>query len=222
MSTDASNSAGLEEKKEVKEEKKVRRRRKSEEVNLIVEDKGSEAEMSDQDESSFLENVEDESEIDLELIKDVGEDISFTYGWPPLVCCFGAAQHAFVPSGRRANRLINHEIHKSMKDALWSPENFVRAPGTCAGSVAIALATLGGKVAFMGKLADDIYGEAMLYYMNSNKVQTRSVRIDNKRATAVSLMKIGKGNHLKMSCVKPCAEDSLTKTELNIDVLKEV
>ncbi|CAJ1931874.1 unnamed protein product [Sphenostylis stenocarpa] len=218
---DASNSASLEEKKEVKEEKKVRRRKKAEVENLTVQDKGSAAEISDQDEPSFHENVEDESDIDLELIKDVGEDISFTYGWPPLVCCFGAAQHAFVPSGRPANRLINHEIHESRKDALWSPEKFVRAPGTSAGSVAIALATLGGKVAFMGKLADDIYGEAMLYYMNANKVQTRSVRIDSKRATAVSMMKIGKRNHLKMSCVKPCAEDSLTKTELNIDVLKE-
>lgn len=219
---DASSSAGLEEKKEVKEEKKVRRRKKTEEEKLIVEDKGSEAEISDQDEPSFLENVEDDSDSGLELIKDDGEDISFTYGWPPLVCCFGAVQHAFVPSGRPANRLINHEIHESMKDALWSPENFVRAPGSSAGSVAIALATLGGKVAFMGKLADDDYGQAMLYYMNANNVQTRSVRIDSKRATAASMMKVGKRNRLKMSCVKPCAEDSLTKSELNIDVLKEV
>lgn len=166
--------------------------------------------------------MEDDSDSGLELIKDDGEDISFTYGWPPLVCCFGAAQHAFVPSGRPANRLINHEIHESMKDALWSPEKFVRAPGGSAGSVAIALATLGGKVAFMGKLADDDYGQAMLYYMNANNVQTRSVRIDSKRATAASMMKVGKRNRLKMSCVKPCAEDSLTKSELNIDVLKEV
>lgn len=218
---DVSNSAGLEEKKEVKEVKKVRRRRKTEEENLIVEDKGSEAEISDQDEPSFLENVEDDSDSGLELIKDDGEDISFTYGWPPLVCCFGAAQHAFVPSGRPANRLINHEIHESMKDALWSPEKFVRSPGGSAGSVAIALATLGGKVAFMGKLADDDYGQAMLYYMNVNKVQTRSVRIDSKRATAVSLMKIGKRSRLKMSCVKSCAEDSLTRSEINVDVLKE-
>ncbi|KAL5179285.1 Fructokinase-like 2, chloroplastic [Glycine soja] len=217
----ASSSAGLEEKKEVKEEKKVRRRKKTEEEKLIVEDKGSEAEISDQDEPSFLENVEDDSDSGLELIKDDGEDISFTYGWPPLVCCFGAVQHAFVPSGRPANRLINHEIHESMKDALWSPEKFVRAPGGSAGSVAIALATLGGKVAFMGKLADDDYGQAMLYYMNANNVQTRSVRIDSKRATAVSLMKVGKRSRLKMSCVKPCAEDSLTKSELNFDVLKE-
>ncbi|KAL2349139.1 hypothetical protein Fmac_003139 [Flemingia macrophylla] len=216
-----SNSAGLEEKKEVKEEKKARRRRKTEEENIIIEDKGSEAETSDQDEPSFLENLEDESDSVLELVKDEGEDISFTYGWPPLVCCFGAAQHAFVPSGRPANRIINHEIHESMKDALWSPEKFVRSPGGSSGSVAIALATLGGKVAFMGKLADDDYGQAMLYYMNANNVQTRSVRVDSKRATAVSLMKIGKRGRLKMSCVKACAEDSLTKSELNIDVLKE-
>ena len=212
----------MEEEKELKEEKKVRTRRKPKEEKVIVEDKVSEAEISDQDELSFIENVEDVSDGGLEWIKDDGEDISFTYGWPPLVCCFGAAQHAFVPSGRPANRLIDHDIHETMKDALWNPEKFVRAPGGSAGSVAIALASLGGKVAFMGKLGDDEYGQAMLYYMNVNKVQTRSVRVDSKRTTAVSLMKIGKRSRLKMSCVKPGAEDCLTKSEINIDVLKEV
>lgn len=218
---DASSSAALEEEKEVKEVKKVTRRRKPKEENIILEDKGGgEAEIGDIDEPSFTENVEDETDDGLDLEKYDGEDISDTYGWPPLVCCFGAAQHAFVPSGRPANRLIDHELHERMKDALWSPEKFVRAPGGCAGSVAIALASLGGKVAFMGKLADDEYGQAMLYYMNANNVQTRSVSIDSKRATGVSLMKIGK-RKLKLSCVKPCAEDCLTKSEINIDVLKE-
>lgn len=96
---------------------------------------------------------------------------------------------------------------------MWSPEKFVRAPGTSAGSVAIALASLGDKVAFMGKLGDDDYGQAMLYYMNVNKVQTQSVRVDSRRSTAASSMKIGKRSKLKMSCVKPCAEDCLTKTD---------
>ncbi|MED6151422.1 Fructokinase-like 2, chloroplastic [Stylosanthes scabra] len=217
----ASVSADLEEETEAKEEKKVRRRRKPKEEKVIIEEKVSEGEMSDQDETSFIENTDDESEDDLEWIKYDEEDISYTYGWPPLVCCFGAMQYCFVPSGRPANRLINHDIHETMKDALWSPENFVRAPGTAAGSVAIALASLGGKVAFMGKLGDDDYGQAMLYYMNVNKVQTRSVRVDSKRSTAASSMKIGKRSRLKMSCVKPCAEDCLTKTEINVDVLKE-
>lgn len=203
-----------------KTDKKVRKSRKSKKIDDDSEDWVSDAEVSDSVESAFVANVEEESEEDLEI--DEGEDISFTYGWPPLVCCFGAAQHAFVPSGRPANRLIDYEIHERKKDAIWTPEKFVRAPGGSAGSVAIALASLGGKVAFMGKLGDDDFGQAMLYYMNANKVQTRSVRLDGKRATTLSHMKIGKRGRLRMTCVKPCAEDSLSKTEINIDVLKEV
>lgn len=165
---------------------------------------------------------EEKSDEEAALVVDEGDDISYLYGWPPLVCCFGAAQHAFVPSGRPANRLIDHEIHERMRDARWAPEKFIRAPGSSSGSVAIALATLGGKVAFMGKLGDDDYGQSMLWFLNLNNVGTRSVRIDGKRATAVSLMKISKRGGLRMTCVKPCAEDSLTKHEINIDVLKEV
>ncbi|XP_062111403.1 fructokinase-like 2, chloroplastic [Humulus lupulus] len=201
-------------------EKKVRRRRKTKRKDdSDNEDAFSDSEMSEPEESTFIANVEDESEEELKI--DEGEDISFTYGWPPLVCCFGAAQHAFVPAGRPANRLVDYEVHERMKEALWAPEKFVRAPGGSAGSVAIALASLGGKVAFMGKLGSDDYGEAMLCYMNANNVQTRSVRIDSKRVTAVSHMKISKRGRLRMTSVKPCAEDSLSKTEINIDVLKE-
>ncbi|OAY59360.1 fructokinase-like 2, chloroplastic [Manihot esculenta] len=207
--------------KEEKTEKKIRRGRKTKKMDENMEDLGGESEISDVAESAFVPNVEDESDGDLELDKDDGDDISYTYGWPPLVCCFGAAQHAFVPSGRPANRLIDYEIHERMKDALWAPEKFVRAPGGCAGGVAIALAKLGGKVALMGKLGDDEYGQAMLYYLNVNKVQTRSVRIDSKRATALSQMKIAKRGRFRTTCIKPCAEDSLSKSEINIDVLKE-
>ncbi|KAL6186737.1 hypothetical protein ACLB2K_042856 [Fragaria x ananassa] len=201
-------------------EKKVRKRRTKKKVDEI-ESQVSEAEVSDAEEHTFVLDVKDETEHDIQLEIDDGEDISYTYGWPPLVCCFGAAQHAFVPSGRPANRLLEYEIHERKKDALWAPEKFIRSPGGCAGSVAIALASLGGKVAFMGKLGDDDYGKAMLYYMNANNVQTRSVRMDSRRSTAVSQMKIGKRNRLRLTCVRPCADDSLTKSEINMDVLKE-
>ncbi|CAL8095340.1 unnamed protein product [Prunus armeniaca] len=200
-------------------EKKVRRRKTKKKDD--VEEQVSEAELSEPEEFTFIVDMKDENTEDIELEIDEGEDISYTYDWPPLVCCFGAAQHAFVPSGRPANRLIDYEIHERKKDALWAPEKFIRSPGGSAGSVAIALASLGGKVAFMGKLGDDEYGQAMLYYMNVNNVQTRSVRVDSKRATAVSQMKIGKRARLRLTCVKPCAEDSLSKSEINIDVLKE-
>ncbi|KAJ6726617.1 HEXOKINASE FAMILY MEMBER [Salix purpurea] len=108
-----------------------------------------------------------------------------------------------------------------MREAYWEPEKFMRAPGGSAGGVAVALASLGGKVAFMGKLGDDEFGQAMLYYMNVNNVQTRSVRMDSKRSTAVSQMKIARRGRMRMTCSKTCAEDSLLKSELNIDVLKQ-
>ncbi|KAL5553602.1 hypothetical protein UlMin_041003 [Ulmus minor] len=211
-----STSSGLE---EAKTEKKVRKRRTTKKKDDIVEALVGESEVDEPLEPIFVANVEDENEEEIQI--DEGEDISFSYAWPPLVCCFGAAQHAFVPSGRPANRLIDYEIHERMKDAFWAPEKFVRSPGGSAGSVAIALASLGGNVAFMGKLGNDEYGQAMLYYLNANNVQTRSVRVDKKRVTAASQMKISKRGRFRLTCVKPCAEDSLSKSEINIDVLKE-
>lgn len=211
-----SSSAG-----EEKAEKKSRGRKSKKEVSE-VDDLVSETEVSDIEGIAYLAYEEsDEDDIDLQLETGEGDDISFSYSWPPLVCCFGAGQHAFVPSGRPSNRLIDYEIHESLKDTLWAPENFYRAPGGSAGSVAIALAALGGRVAFMGKLGDDDYGQTMLFYLNVNNVQTRSICFDNKRSTAVSQMKIAKRGGLRVSNVKPCAEDSLSKSEINIDVLKE-
>lgn len=214
---DVSASTSLEEEAT----KKVRKRRTRKKMDEDVETKDSESENSDQEQSEFVTNLEDESDGDLELDIDDGEDITYTYDWPPLVCCFGAAQHAFVPAGRPANRLLNYEIHDRMREAYWEPEKFMRAPGGSAGGVAVALASLGGKVAFMGKLGDDEFGQAMLYYMNVNNVQTRSVRMDSKRSTAVSQMKIARRGRMRMTCSKTCAEDSLLKSELNIDVLKQ-
>ncbi|KAL3654320.1 hypothetical protein CASFOL_004001 [Castilleja foliolosa] len=181
----------------------------------------NELEFSVLDENPFSPILDEDNEQDLEFDIDDGEDISFTYGWPPLVCCFGAAQHAFVPAGRRANRLVDYEIHERKKDVLWQPEKFVRASGGCSSNVAVALASLGGKAAFMGKLGDDAYGQSLLYFLNINNVQTRSVRIDENKETAVSRMKIDKRGGLRTISVKSCSEDWLSGSEINVDVLKE-
>ncbi|CAN8239009.1 unnamed protein product [Cochlearia groenlandica] len=213
-----------------KAEKKVRRKRATKKDKEAEDGLSSSIstisstydEVSDVEEALIFESVDAESEgEEIDLNKHESEDITHTYGWPPLVCCFGSAQHAFVPSGRPANRLLDYELQERMKDAMWTPEKYIRAPGGCAGGVAIALASLGGKAAFMGKLGDDDFGQAMLYYLNVCNVQTRSVRIDGKKVTACSTMKISKRGRLKSTCVKPCAEDSLSKSEINVDVLKE-
>ncbi|KAK9164790.1 hypothetical protein Syun_005692 [Stephania yunnanensis] len=204
--------------------KKVVGRRKTKKVDFDTNDRQTDAQLNDllQDPTSLkINDDEDDEDLELALIGCEGDDISFTYSWPPLVCCFGAAQHAFVPSGTPANRLIDYEIHDRMKDAFWAPEKFVRAPGTSPASVAIALANLGGRVAFMGKLGDDDYGQAMLYYLNVNKVQTRALKMDTKKMTAVSRMKLIKRGGIRMNCLKPSAEDCLSRSEINLDVLKE-
>ncbi|KAK4479833.1 hypothetical protein RD792_015375 [Penstemon davidsonii] len=198
-------------------EKVIRRRRTRKKADEV----DSEEEFSDHDGDTFATFIDEESELELELDIDNGEDTNSNHGWPPLVCCFGAAQHAFVPSGRQANRLIDYEMHERMRDALWEPEKFVRACGGCSSNVAVALANLGGKAAFMGKVGDDFHGLALLLYLSENEVQTKSVCIDDKRATAVSSMKIGKRGGLRMISRIPCAEDCLSSSEIDIDVLKE-
>ncbi|KAL5701140.1 Fructokinase-like 2 [Ranunculus cassubicifolius] len=73
----------------------------------------------------------------------------------------------------------------------------------------------------MGKLGDDHYGQTMLYYLNVNNVQTRSISVDIQKPTAVSHMKIVRKGRLRTTCVRPCAEDSFVRSEIKIDVLKE-
>ncbi|KVH96205.1 hypothetical protein Ccrd_001714 [Cynara cardunculus var. scolymus] len=196
------------------ESTEVTRRRRSKKTIDDTIDEGSETELSEREDDT-------DSEKELEFDAFGGEDISNTYLWPPLVCCFGSVKPAFVPSGRRANRLINHEANERMEEALWIPEKFVRAPGSCVGNVAVCLARLGNNAALMSKIGNDDCGQAMLYHLNDSKVQTRSVRIDAKRMTAMSRMKMSKRGGLRMTCINPCAEDMLTKSEINIDVLKE-
>ncbi|MCL7022476.1 hypothetical protein MKW94_007130 [Papaver nudicaule] len=201
--------------------KKLSRKKSTKKIDSL-DGEESDDEFSDHEEVTFTANIDDdEDEGNLDFPQSEEDDISFSYSWPPLVCCYGAAQHAFIPSGRPANRLIDHKIHERMKDALWEPEKFVRAPGSSASNVSVALANLGGRVEFMGKLGDDEYGKGMLYYLNMHNVQTRSINVDSKKLTAVSHMKISKRGRLRGKCVTPCAEDSLSKSEINIDVLKE-
>ena len=159
-----------------------------------------------------------ESKVESLLSEGIGEVDKLV----PLVCCFGPAKYSFIPSGRPASRLVDHEIHSKMKDMFWSPDQFVRAPGGSSSNVALALAALGSRVVFMGKLGDDEYGQSMLYHLNINGVQTRAVSLDPSAPTVMSLMKVTSRGSLNANCVKPCAEDCFLQSDINPDVLKEV
>nr|CAB3494027.1 unnamed protein product [Digitaria exilis] len=217
--TTASSGEGMDKAKEPK--KRGRRKIKTTEESSDDEgdDRGKDLMPYNDRDQTVIENLANvlESKIELALHEDVGEVDSLM----PLVCCFGPAKYSFIPSGRPANRLIDHEIHDGMKDMFWSPDKFVRAPGGPSSNVALALAAIGGRVEFMGKLGDDEYGQSFLYHLNINGVQTRAVCMDPSAPTAVSLMKVTNRGSLKTNCVKPCAEDCFLQSDINPTVLKE-
>ncbi|XP_078446691.1 fructokinase-like 1 [Wolffia australiana] len=164
------------------------------------------------------EETEEEEEIDFD------DGMDFPYEWPPLVCCFGAAQREFVPTVRVSDRQMHPDQYSSWKGLQWNPPEFARAPGGPASNVAVALCRLGGRAAFMGKVGDDDYGRDLVHRMNLEKVQTRAVRVDPGARTGAARMKLsfreGDGG-LTAETAAACAEDSLRGAELDLAVLKE-
>ncbi|CAM0943930.1 unnamed protein product [Alopecurus aequalis] len=215
----ATTASSTEEKDEAKEPKK-RGRRKVKVAEKLSDDEGED---QSKDLMPFKEIQDLSSVIDLESKVEslLSEDIVEVDKLMPLVCCFGPAKYSFIPSGRPACRLVDREIHSRMKDMFWSPDEFVRAPGGSSSNVALALAALGGRVEFMGKLGDDEYGQSMLYHLNVNGVQTRAISLDPSAPTSMSLMKVTARGSLNTNCVKPCAEDCFRQSDINPDVLKE-
>ncbi|CAA6656760.1 unnamed protein product [Spirodela intermedia] len=157
--------------------------------------------------------------------EDFDDGMDFPYDWPPLVCCYGAAQREFIPTVRVSDRQMHPDQYSSWKGLQWNPPEFVRAPGGPPSNVAIAHVRLGGRAAFMGKVGDDDYGRDLVYTMNLEKVQTRAVKIDSSVKTATSHMKIsfqGDGSgKMVAETIRDCAEDALRRSELNVSVLKE-
>jgi len=146
------------------------------------------------------------------------------FDWPPLVCCFGEAHYEFVPTVRPFDRQMDEDIYSSWKGLQWSPPEFARAPGTSPSNVAVALARLGGRVVFVGKVANDVFGNELLTTLNSNGVQTRGVKLADCYGTAVSQMKLtcGTGSGVQMTCESPSVESTLQSEDVDLDILKEV
>ncbi|KMT04548.1 hypothetical protein BVRB_8g182100 [Beta vulgaris subsp. vulgaris] len=163
------------------------------------------------------------STLNLDELNNFDDGMDFPYLEPPLICCFGAVQKEFLPTVRVSEQQMHPDIYSGWKMMQWNPPEFGRAPGGPASNVAIAHVRLGGRAAFMGKVGDDDFGEDLVYMMNKEKVQTRSVKFDSNVKTGCTFMKIkfSDNGKIKMELVKEAAEDSLVATELDLAVLKE-
>ncbi|XP_062207457.1 fructokinase-like 1, chloroplastic [Phragmites australis] len=215
-----SDSEGEEEpaKRTIRRTRKSKQETKQEEVEAQAAIHGTE---------KTNREAEEEDGVDLESDNDDGVD--FSNEWPPLVCCFGAPRWEFVPTVRVSDRQMHPDQYSTWRHLQWEPPEFARAPGSAASNVAIAISRLGGRAAVLGKVGDDDFGRELVYRMNCERVQTRAIRFDGKAATATARMKVGfrdredgnGGTKLVAETVKCSAEDSLRKTEVNLDVLKE-
>ncbi|KAK8600131.1 hypothetical protein V6N12_049989 [Hibiscus sabdariffa] len=166
---------------------------------------------------------ESQNEGEEEDLWDFDDGVDFPYEEPPLICCFGAAQKEFVPTVRVNEEPMHPDKYSTWKMLHLDPPEFGRAPGGPPSNVAISHVRLGGRVAFMGKVWDDDFGNELVLTMNKERMQTRGVKFDENLKTGCTYMKVkfDENGKLKMEIVKESAQDSLLSSELNLVVLKK-
>jgi len=92
------------------------------------------------------------------------------------VLCFGDLLIDFVPT---TSGLPLAEV-----------ETFRRAPGGAAANVAVGLARLGAKSAFMGKAGDDVFGHLLAATLDAEGVDTSPLRFDKRARTALAFVSL--------------------------------
>lgn len=92
------------------------------------------------------------------------------------VLCFGDLLIDFVPT---TSGLPLAEV-----------ETFRRAPGGAAANVAVGLARLGAKSAFMGKVGDDVFGHLLAATLDAEGVDTAPLRFDARARTALAFVSL--------------------------------
>jgi fructokinase len=92
------------------------------------------------------------------------------------VLCFGDLLIDFVPT--------------TSGQPLAEVETFRRAPGGAAANVAVGLARLGRRSAFMGKVGDDVFGHLLAETLRAEGVDTAPLRFDARARTALAFVSL--------------------------------
>ncbi|THU49777.1 hypothetical protein C4D60_Mb06t13100 [Musa balbisiana] len=105
--------------------------------------------------------------------------------------------------------------------SLAEAPGFIKAPGGAPANVAIAVARLGGRAAFVGKLGDDEFGRMLAGILRDNGVDDGGVSFDTGARTALAFVTLrADGEREFMFYRNPSADMLLTEGELNLDVIK--
>ncbi|EPS68794.1 fructokinase-like protein, partial [Genlisea aurea] len=105
--------------------------------------------------------------------------------------------------------------------SLAEAPGFLKAPGGAPANVAIAVARLGGKSAFVGKLGDDEFGHMLAGILKENGVSAEGVNFDTGARTALAFVTLrADGEREFMFYRNPSADMLLTPQELNLDLIR--
>ncbi|XP_020597391.1 probable fructokinase-1 isoform X1 [Phalaenopsis equestris] len=105
--------------------------------------------------------------------------------------------------------------------SLAEAPGFIKAPGGAPANVAIAVARLGGRSSFMGKLGDDEFGRMLAAILRDNDVSDEGVTFDAGARTALAFVTLrSDGEREFMFYRNPSADMLLTPAELDLDLIR--
>ncbi|KAL5990926.1 carbohydrate kinase PfkB [Asimina triloba] len=105
--------------------------------------------------------------------------------------------------------------------SLAEAPGFLKAPGGAPANVAIAVARLGGRSAFVGKLGDDEFGHMLAGILKENGVSTDGVLFDTGARTALAFVTLrSDGEREFMFYRNPSADMLLKDSELNLELIR--
>lgn len=98
---------------------------------------------------------------------------------------------------------------------------FEQNPGGAPANVLCALANLGLKTAFIGKVGQDMHGDFLREILNSKGVYTTGLVQDSSAFTTLAFVELSESGERSFSFArKPGADTCLKTNDLNIDILK--
>ncbi|KAL5851215.1 hypothetical protein ACOSQ3_006333 [Xanthoceras sorbifolium] len=105
--------------------------------------------------------------------------------------------------------------------SLAEAPGFLKAPGGAPANVAIAVARLGGKSAFVGKLGDDEFGHMLSGILKENGVNGDGINFDKGARTALAFVTLrADGDREFMFYRNPSADMLLKPEELNLELIR--
>jgi fructokinase len=90
---------------------------------------------------------------------------------------------------------------------------FYPKPGGACANVAVAVARLGKKSAFIGKVGEDAFGYSLINTLKQNGVETRGMRVDEKNRTSLVFIAMPDENSAEFIFYRNPGADLCLKTE---------